>query len=393
MMTGTVRHVRGILRTAVCGAVALGVAAVVVGAASAASEASRFGPITFTAPAALPGGTVGKAYSYSFCRPARSQCGRTSAHQAQQNPTGGLDRTYRVQLKAGSRLPAGLALNASSGVLHGRPTAAGTSSFTVCVTDRGRPLKGRITWGPACRTTRLAVAPSGPAPDFDLAAAPAALNLTAGQAGAASVITVGAKNGFAGVVTFSSTAPAGFTVTFAPAASATTTSMTVAAALTAPLGATTLTVTGAGGGKTHTTTVTVTVVAPPPLIPDFAGSWRASTYTAQIVAPGCTADGTGTVTVSLVQAGAALAAAAPGFQWTLAEVHNIVGAAAACNAALAALDTWNGSIAFAGVIGADGTAAGSGFTIRKQTDNALSVTYAGVVAGAGVTATFTMFRF
>ncbi len=370
----------------------LAVGLALVGPAAASPQATRFGPITFQAPPQLPGATAGTAYSYSFCQPARAQCGKTKPQQAQQNPTGGLQHTYNVQIKPGSRLPAGVALNSASGVLHGTPTKVGTSSFTVCVTDGARPLKARITWGPACSTTSLTVSPAGPPPDFTLAAAPAALNLTAGGAAGASAIGVAPVNGFAQAVTFSASAPAGFTVTFVPPSSAAGTAMTVAAALTAPLGTTTLTVSGTGGGKTHTMTVTLTVAAPPPVVPSFAGAWRASTYTAQIAANGCTADGTGTVTVTLVQNGAALVAAAPGFQWTLAEVHNVVGTAAACNAALNALNQWNGVIAFAGVIGSDGTATGGGFTIRKQTDNALSVTYVGNVAGANVTATFTLFR-
>jgi hypothetical protein len=65
----------------------------------------------------LPGGTVGVAYSQ-----------RLSA-------TGG-NGTYGWSVSAGA-LPAGLSLNASSGVITGTPTAAGTSAFTARVTSDG----------------------------------------------------------------------------------------------------------------------------------------------------------------------------------------------------------------------------------------------------------------
>ena len=63
----------------------------------------------------LPSGTVGTAYSATL------------------QATGGTT-PYSWSVSSGS-LPAGLTLNASSGAISGTPTASGTSSFTVKVTD------------------------------------------------------------------------------------------------------------------------------------------------------------------------------------------------------------------------------------------------------------------
>jgi hypothetical protein len=79
--------------------------------------------ITVSAPVAAPsittsslaGGEVGVAYS------------RTLAATAGTTP-------YTWSVSAGT-LPAGLAVNASSGVISGTPTASGTSNFTIRVTD------------------------------------------------------------------------------------------------------------------------------------------------------------------------------------------------------------------------------------------------------------------
>jgi subtilisin family serine protease len=69
----------------------------------------------------LPGGTVGTAYSQSVLA------------------TGG-KTPYAFSLSAGS-LPAGLSLDQGTGAITGAPTTAGTSNFTVKVTDAGNPMR------------------------------------------------------------------------------------------------------------------------------------------------------------------------------------------------------------------------------------------------------------
>src|SRR5207302_2026703 len=80
--------------------------------------------LTFSTPAALPGAIVGTPYSFTI------------------QATGG-QAPYSYRISAGA-LPGGLALNASSGVISGSATAAGTFNFTVEVTDAARLTASRV---------------------------------------------------------------------------------------------------------------------------------------------------------------------------------------------------------------------------------------------------------
>ncbi len=84
-------------------------------------------------PASLPNGTVGTAYSQTV------------------TATGG-SGSYTYSVSAGA-LPAGLTLNASSGVISGTPTTAAASSFTVRATDGGG------AFGSRAYTVTIAAAP------------------------------------------------------------------------------------------------------------------------------------------------------------------------------------------------------------------------------------------
>jgi uncharacterized repeat protein (TIGR01451 family) len=90
--------------------------------------------LSFPAP---PSGEVGAAYSYTL-----TASGGTSP--------------YSWSVSSGS-LPAGITLNSATGVLSGTPTAVGTSSFTIKVTDAGSQT--------ATQATTLTIV-SGPALSF-----------------------------------------------------------------------------------------------------------------------------------------------------------------------------------------------------------------------------------
>ena len=86
--------------------------------------------------ASLPGGTVGTAYSQTLAA------------------SGGTP-PYTWMITAGA-LPAGLFLNAATGVISGTPTTLGTSNFTVMVSDSAKPT-GTATQALSI-TTELVVA-------------------------------------------------------------------------------------------------------------------------------------------------------------------------------------------------------------------------------------------
>jgi len=112
---------------------------------SAASSGVQFpnAPVSVTT-SSLPHGTVGVAYNRTL------------------EATGG-NGTYAWAISSGS-LPTGLGLNASTGVISGTPTAAGTSNFTVEVTSNGTATKSLlIVVDPAPVTlVSIAVTPANP---------------------------------------------------------------------------------------------------------------------------------------------------------------------------------------------------------------------------------------
>jgi cytochrome c551/c552 len=115
--------------------------------------------------ASLPSGTDGSAYS------------------AQLSSTGGAGGGG-WSLSAGS-LPAGLSLNASTGVISGVPRAVGTSHFTVSVSDPGPPVQH------ASASLSIAVSPAAPV-------APASIRLVKVKTSGSRVTVTLACHGTAG---------------------------------------------------------------------------------------------------------------------------------------------------------------------------------------------------
>lgn len=89
-------------------------------------------PMVFTAPTQL-NGTVGLPFAFSFCQPALTESAALCTTGAM-TPTGG-NPPYRFQLNSGTGFPPiGITLGLN-GILSGIPSAAGTSTFSVCAVD------------------------------------------------------------------------------------------------------------------------------------------------------------------------------------------------------------------------------------------------------------------
>ena len=125
--------------------------------------------------------------------------------------------------------------------------------------------------------------PPPPPPDFTIAAAPASRTVTQGT-GTSYTVTIGAVNGFAGVVNLTAGGlPADATASFTPASvtGGGTATLDVTTSATTPTGSPTITITGTSAALTHATTVSVVVTAPPS--PDFT---IAATPTSQTITQG-----------------------------------------------------------------------------------------------------------
>ncbi|MFZ9938530.1 MAG: putative Ig domain-containing protein, partial [Luteolibacter sp.] len=79
-----------------------------------------FAPLSWVSNSSLPGGKVAHDYSVNV------------------SASGGI-APYSFALKTGSTLPAGLALDSSTGLISGVPTTAGNSSFTIIAQDSTNP--------------------------------------------------------------------------------------------------------------------------------------------------------------------------------------------------------------------------------------------------------------
>ncbi len=215
-------------------------------------------PIVVT-PAGLPGATVNTPYSTTI------------------GATGGTGIYSNFAVTSGA-LPSGLSLNATSGVLSGTPASAGSSTFTVTVTDNGENL--------GTRSFTLVVAAAGA-----ITVGPASLPQATANAPYTQTVTA---SGCAEACTFSvgTGLPPGLALNAA--------SGVLSGTPTTP-GTYTFTVTATEGTNSGSKTFTIVVVNPITVTPEtLAGATVGVAYNQTIGATG----GTGTYTGFTVSAGA-----------------------------------------------------------------------------------------
>ncbi len=181
-------------------------------------------------------------------------------------------------------LPTGLTINASSGLISGTPTTAGTYPFTVQVTDSLQHT--------ATRALSIVVSPAG---SFTMASSPFMLSVAQGNQATGTIVST-ANNGFNSSIALSASGlPAGATITFnpstIPAPGSGSSSMTIAVASNTPTGRYAVTVTGNGGGTQQSTAISLnvtagvgsfTISASPTLLSVVQGNQGTSTITTAI---------------------------------------------------------------------------------------------------------------
>ena len=196
------------------------------------------------------------------------------ASPSSQTVAAGSSGTYTVTVTAlngynrvvgftASGLPSGV----SAGFSPATVTGGGSSSLTLTVaagTAAGSyPVTITGSDGTLSHTANITLMVSQP-PNFTIGASPASRSVTAGSS-AAYTLTVGALNGFNGVVMFStSSLPAGANAGFSPATvtgSGSTTLTITTTVGTTPPGSYPVTVTAASSTLSHTANITLTVTA------------------------------------------------------------------------------------------------------------------------------------
>jgi len=164
--------------------------------ASAAFSLIINGPPVITTASPLTGGTVSISYALTF------------------GVSGGTP-PYTWAVSAGA-LPAGITLNAATGQISGKPTAAGAASFTMQVTDGNRatasaPFTLTIATNPAITTATLPAPALGSAYSFTLQAAGTATTFTWSISSGS--LPTGLSLSTAGVISGTPAAPGTFTFT------------------------------------------------------------------------------------------------------------------------------------------------------------------------------------
>lgn len=200
-----------------------------------------------------------------------------------------------------SGLPAGATYSFNPASMSG----SGTSTLTI-TTDSSTPngtstltITGTDASGSPTHSTTVNLTVS--TPDFSLTATPATASVAPGNS-APYTVTVGALNGFSDTVNLTATGlPTGATYLFNPPSITTSGSstLTITATGSTPLGSSTITITGSTSSITHTATVTLSVASASsfgnPISVDFVGGDvpMGSTETAGVVAASNWNDATG----------------------------------------------------------------------------------------------------
>ena len=151
--------------------------------------------------------------------------------------------------------------NPTSVTNSGSSTLSVTTSSTTPTGSYTLTLTG--TSGTLSHSATAALVVSAPVPDFSLSASPSSRSVVQGSP-TTYTATVGAVNGFGGVVTLSATGlPTGATGTFNPTSvtGSGSSTLNVTTSSTTPTGSYTLTLTGTSGSLSHSTTVTLTVTS------------------------------------------------------------------------------------------------------------------------------------
>ena len=197
-----------------------------------------------------------------------------TASPASYTVTAGGSATYTVTATAFSGFSgsvafsvSGLPSGATASFSPASLTGSGTSTLTITTTGSTPAGTSTVTItgmsGTITRTTSVSLVVNAvpPAPDFTITASPSTQTVVIGNA-TTYTATIGALNGFGGVVTLSATGlPTGATASFSPATvtGSGPATLTVSTTASTPAGPSTLTITGTSGGLVHSTTVTLTV--------------------------------------------------------------------------------------------------------------------------------------
>jgi uncharacterized membrane protein len=202
---------------------------------------------TFFLTIAAPSFTLSDYFSVSLGQ------GATSTSTVYVNAQNGFSGSVNL---AASNLPSGVTASFSPDPTSGSSTLTLTASSTATPGQYNITITG--TSGNLTASTVLSVAVA--VPSFTMTA----YNTSVGQGGSGTTsVYVGGQNGFNGSVTLAVTGlPSGVTASFSPNPTTYSSTITLTASSSVPLGQYTVTVTGASGSLSASTTFTLSVLAP-----------------------------------------------------------------------------------------------------------------------------------